>query len=150
MTRHKVYLCHTPGVLSDSVADMAMALLLACDRKIVQADRYVREGWANGAPGYPAYGVDLKGKTLGIVGLGRIGFEMAKRCVKGFDMHLIYYLEFRAQTDGWDRHRTCKNARYEYNRGLDSGVSSSLLSSDSRKGYGPPTLARTGCISPVC
>ncbi len=95
MTRHKVYLCHTPGVLSDSVADMAMALLLSCNRKIVQADRYVREGWANGAPGRPAYGVDLKGKTLGIVGLGRIGFEVAKRCVKGFDMHLIYYDIYR-------------------------------------------------------
>lgn len=91
MTRHKVYLCHTPGVLSDSVADMAVALLLACDRKIIQADRYVRDGWASGAPGRPEYGVDLRGKTLGIVGLGRIGYEMAKRCVKGFDMRLVYY-----------------------------------------------------------
>ena len=97
MTRHKVYLCHTPGVLSDSVADMAVALLLACDRRIVQADRYVREGWANRAPGRPTYGIDLKGKTLGIVGLGRIGFEMAKRCVKGFDMQLIYYDMYRNQ-----------------------------------------------------
>lgn len=91
MTRHKVYLCHTPGVLSDTVAELAITLLLACNRKIVQADKYVREGWADRAPGYPTYGVDLKGKTLGIIGLGRIGFEMARRCVRGFEMRLIYY-----------------------------------------------------------
>ena len=91
LTRHKVYLVYTPGVLSDSVADMTLALLLACNRKIVQADRYVREGWAKGGPGYPDYGIDLKGKTIGIIGLGRIGYEVAKRCVKGFDMKVIYY-----------------------------------------------------------
>ena len=91
MTKHSVYLCHTPGVLSNSVADMVLALLLACNRKIVLADRYVREGWEDRAPGYPTYGYDLQGKKLGIVGLGRIGFEVAKRCVKGFEMMLIYF-----------------------------------------------------------
>ena len=91
MTKHKVYLTHTPGVLSDSVADMTLALILACNRKIVQADKYVRESWAKGPAGYPEHGVDLKGKTIGIIGLGRIGFEVAKRCVKGFDMKLVYY-----------------------------------------------------------
>jgi len=91
LTRHKVYLVYTPGVLSDAVADMTIALILACNRKIVQADRYVREGWAKGAPGYPEYGVDLKGKTIGIIGLGRIGYEVAKRCARGFDMKVIYY-----------------------------------------------------------
>jgi len=91
LTRHKVYLVHTPGVLSDSVADVTLGLILACNRKIVKADRYVREGWAKGASGYPDYGVDLKGKTIGIIGLGRIGYEVAKRCVKGFDMKVIYY-----------------------------------------------------------
>jgi lactate dehydrogenase-like 2-hydroxyacid dehydrogenase len=95
MTRHRVYLCHTPGVLSGAVADMAVALLLACARRIIQADRYVRTGWATGALGGPAYGVDLKRKTLGIVGLGRIGYEMAKRCVNGFGMRLIYYDMYR-------------------------------------------------------
>jgi len=91
MTRHEVYLCHTPGVLSNSVADMVLTLLLACNRKIVQADRYVREGWEDRAPGCPTYGLDLKGKILGIIGLGRIGLEVAKRCVKGFEMDLIYF-----------------------------------------------------------
>lgn len=91
MTRHKVYLCNTPGVLSDAVADLAVALVLACNRKLIQADRYVREGWADRASWAPVQGVDLKGKTLGVIGLGRIGYGMAKRCVKGFDMDLIYY-----------------------------------------------------------
>lgn len=91
MTRHQVYLSHTPGVLSDAVADMAIALLLAVDRQLVNCDAYVRAGWADRAPGRPSFGVDLRGKTIGIIGLGRIGFEMAKRCVKGFDMKLIYY-----------------------------------------------------------
>ena len=91
LTRHKIYLTYTPGVLSDAVADMTIALLLACNRKIVQADRYVREGWAKRAAGRPGHGVDLKGKTMGIIGLGRIGYKVAKRCVKGFDMKVIYY-----------------------------------------------------------
>lgn len=91
MTRHQVYLSHTPGVLSDAVADMAIALLLAVDRQLVNCDAYVRSGWAARAPGRPSFGVDLRGKTIGIIGLGRIGLEMAKRCVKGFDMKLIYY-----------------------------------------------------------
>ena len=91
LTRHKIYLTYTPGVLSDAVADMTIALLLACNRKIVQADRYVREGWAKRAAGCPGHGVDLKGKTMGIIGLGRIGYKVAKRCVKGFDMKVIYY-----------------------------------------------------------
>mgnify|MGYP000117781633 CR=1 FL=1 len=91
LTRHKVYLTYTPGVLSDAVADMTIALLLACNRKIVQADRYVREGWVGKASSYLDYGVDLKGKTIGIIGLGRIGYEVAKRCAKGFNMKVIYY-----------------------------------------------------------
>jgi lactate dehydrogenase-like 2-hydroxyacid dehydrogenase len=91
MTRHKVYLVHTPGVLSDSVADMAIALMLACNRRIVQADRYVREDWAKKAARFAIYGVDLKGKTVGIIGLGRIGYEVAKRCARGFGMRVIYH-----------------------------------------------------------
>jgi lactate dehydrogenase-like 2-hydroxyacid dehydrogenase len=77
-------------VLSDAVADLVIALLLSCNRELVQADRYAREGWANRARGRPPFGSDLKGKTLGIVGLGRIGFQVAKRCVKGFEMRLVY------------------------------------------------------------
>ncbi len=91
MTKHEIYLCHTPNVLSDSVAEMAVALLMACNRKIVQADKYARESWAKGPQNRPPLGFDLRGKTLGIIGLGRIGLRMAEKCVKGFEMRLIYY-----------------------------------------------------------
>jgi lactate dehydrogenase-like 2-hydroxyacid dehydrogenase len=91
MTEHEIYLCHTPGVLSDSVAEMAIMLLMACNRKIVQADKYARENWAKKPQNRPPLGVDLKGKTLGIIGLGRIGSRMAEKCVKGLEMRLIYY-----------------------------------------------------------
>jgi glyoxylate reductase len=92
MTRHKVYLTHTPGVLSDAVADLTLALMLAVNRKILLGDKYVREGgWARREPNGPPYTNDMKGKTVGIIGLGRVGFETAKRCVKGFDMNIIYY-----------------------------------------------------------
>jgi len=91
MTKREVYLCHTPNVLSDSVAEMAITLLMASNRKIVQADKYAREGWAKKPQNRPALGVDLTGKTLGIIGLGRIGLRMAEKCVKGFEMRLIYY-----------------------------------------------------------
>ncbi|MCJ7631847.1 D-glycerate dehydrogenase [Candidatus Bathyarchaeota archaeon] len=94
MTRHKVYLTNTPGVLSDAVADLTLAFMLTLNRKILQCDKYVREGsWAKNAPGNPSYteSHDMKGKTVGIIGLGRIGFETARRCMKGFDMNIIYY-----------------------------------------------------------
>jgi len=70
---------------------MAIALLMACNRKIVQADKYAREDWAKKPQNRPPLGVDLRGKTLGIIGLGRIGSRMAEKCVKGFEMRLIYH-----------------------------------------------------------
>jgi glyoxylate reductase len=92
MTRHKVYLTNTPGVLSDAVADLTVALMLAVNRKMIEADKYTREGgWGRRAPGGPAYTSDMRGKTVGIIGLGRIGYETGKRCVKGFDMNIVYY-----------------------------------------------------------
>ena len=91
LTRHRVYLVYTPGIPSGSVADMTIGLMLACNRRIVQADRYVREEWARKTAAFNIYGVDLKGKTVGIIGLGRIGYEVAKRCVRGFEMRVIYY-----------------------------------------------------------
>lgn len=91
MTKHKVYLTNTPGVLSDAVADLTLALMLAVNKKIVQCDKYVREGaWAKRALS-PGFSYDLKDKTVGVIGLGRIGYETAKRCVKGFDMKIIYF-----------------------------------------------------------
>lgn len=90
MTRHKVYLTYTPGILTDSVADHTFALLLAVNRKIVHSDNYVRTSWGTEKGEYPPLGFDLRGKTLGIIGFGRIGSALAPRA-KGFGMNVIYY-----------------------------------------------------------
>lgn len=81
---------HTPKVLTDAVADTAMGLLLATARRIVQMDRYVREGWTTQVQS-DLYGVDVFGKTLGVVGMGRIGTAIAERAHLGFRMPILYH-----------------------------------------------------------
>lgn len=79
---------NTPDVLTEDTADTGMALLLAVARRVAEGDIYVRVGkWFNGPM---PLGVCLKGKTVGIVGMGRIGQAVAKRCL-GFDMNIVYY-----------------------------------------------------------
>ena len=82
-----IHVTHTPNVLNDEVADLALALMLAVARRIPQADRYVRDGkWRQGpAP----LARKLSGARLGIVGLGRIGNAIAKRA-ESFDMSIAY------------------------------------------------------------
>jgi lactate dehydrogenase-like 2-hydroxyacid dehydrogenase len=81
---------HTPGVLTDTTADMAFALLMAAARRIVEGADYVRAGkWYTWGPKL-LLGYDVHGATLGIVGMGRIGQGMARRA-SGFDMKVIYY-----------------------------------------------------------
>ena len=82
-----IHVTHTPNVLNDEVADLAIALMLAVARRIPQADRYVREGkWKQGpAP----LARKVSGARLGIVGLGRIGNAIAKRA-EAFDMSVAY------------------------------------------------------------
>ncbi|MBM4314941.1 MAG: hydroxyacid dehydrogenase, partial [Deltaproteobacteria bacterium] len=76
---------YTPGANAQTVADLTIGLLLALTRKIPQADRMTRDGqWKR------IMGNDIWGKTLGICGLGQIGFHVAKRA-KGFDMNVIAY-----------------------------------------------------------
>jgi hydroxypyruvate reductase len=78
---------HTPNVLNDEVADLALGLMLAVSRRIPQADRYVREGkWPSGPMPLAR---KLSGARLGIVGLGRIGMAIAKRAT-AFDMSIAY------------------------------------------------------------
>ncbi len=88
-TRRGVYVTHTPGVLSGAVADLTWGLILALARHLVRADRFVRERWALRRERLP-FGIDLEGKTLGIIGLGRIGSEVARRA-QGFGVKVIYY-----------------------------------------------------------
>tara|TARA_B100001971_G_C18244170_1_gene573014 strand:- start:1470 stop:2420 length:951 start_codon:yes stop_codon:yes gene_type:complete len=87
-TKRGIYVTHTPGILSGAVADLTWGLILSQMRGIIESDRYVREGWAGRTRSLPL-GRDLKGKILGIIGLGRIGIEVAKRA-QGFDVVIVY------------------------------------------------------------
>src|SRR3989344_930041 len=86
-----IMITNTPDVLTDTVAEHTFALMLAIAHRVVEADKFVRadryEGWAP----MLLLGADLSRKTLGIVGLGRIGSRVAFHAVKGFDMKVIYY-----------------------------------------------------------
>ncbi|MBP2294967.1 2-hydroxyacid dehydrogenase [Azospirillum rugosum] len=87
-TRRGVLVCNTPGVLDAAVADLTMVMLLSLGRGALDADRFVRSGgWNAGA--FPLTR-DIAGKTLGIVGLGRIGRMVARRA-RAFDMDVVYY-----------------------------------------------------------
>ena len=90
-TKRGIYVCNTPGVLTEAVAELTWALILAITRRIVEGDREIREGRWN-KPWAPDYmlGMELRGKTLGIVGFGRIGTVVA-RIANGFGMKVIYY-----------------------------------------------------------
>lgn len=80
---------NTPGVLTETTADLAFALLMATARRIVESDRIVRAGkWLTWSPLFMA-GADVHHATLGIVGMGRIGYEVARRA-SGFQMTILY------------------------------------------------------------
>jgi len=81
---------NTPGVLTETTADLTFALLMAAARRVVEADKYTRNGqWKTWGP-QVLLGQDIHGATLGIVGLGRIGSEVAKRA-RGFNMKIFYH-----------------------------------------------------------
>jgi glyoxylate reductase len=85
--RHGVTVTHTPGVLTDATADLTLALLLAACRRVVEGDRFVRAGrWDVWSLDLMA-GMELRGATLGILGLGRIGRAVAHRA-EAFGMHI--------------------------------------------------------------
>jgi glyoxylate reductase len=89
-TARKIPVGNTPGVLTDATADFAFALLMTVARRVTEAERYVHDGkWKTWGP-LTLLGVDIKGATLGLVGLGRIGKAMARRAL-GFEMRVIYY-----------------------------------------------------------
>lgn len=85
-----VVVTNTPGVLTDTVAEYATALILAVAKRIPEADRFTRAGKYEGWAPELLLGSDLKGKTLGIIGAGRIGSEVAKRLANGFGMNIQY------------------------------------------------------------
>ena len=89
-TERGVAVCNTPGVLTETTADLAFALLMAAARRVVEGADYVRAGnWKTWGPTL-LMGQDVSGATLGIIGFGRIGQEMAKRA-RGFDMEILAF-----------------------------------------------------------
>jgi glyoxylate reductase len=88
-TRRGIIVTHTPEVLSSGVADHTWALILSYNRHIPLANSYTRTKWGK-REGYIPFGWDTEGKTLGILGLGRIGLEVLKRA-QGFPVKTIYY-----------------------------------------------------------
>jgi glyoxylate reductase len=85
-----VVVSNTPGVLTDTVAEYTVSLVLALAKRIPEADRFTRAGRYEGWAPELLLGSDLAGKTLGIIGAGRIGSGVAKRLANGFGMRVIY------------------------------------------------------------
>ncbi|MBB6243802.1 D-glycerate dehydrogenase [Rhodanobacter sp. MP1X3] len=98
LTQSGVLACNTPGVLDESVADYAWALMLAASRRVGAAERWLRAGQWNGMRFDDWLGVDVHGKTLGILGMGRIGQAIARRAA-GFGMPVIYHNRHRLPAD---------------------------------------------------
>ena len=90
LTRRGIVLAHTPDVLTESTADTVFALILASARRVVELAEWVKAGRWTASIGPALYGTDVQGKTLGIVGLGRIGGAVARRAALGFQMKVQY------------------------------------------------------------
>ena len=86
-----ILLCHTPGVLDETVADTVFALLMATSRRVVELSNLVREGRWTANIGEDLFGFDVHGKTLGLLGFGRIGQAIARRAALGFGMPVRYH-----------------------------------------------------------
>jgi glyoxylate reductase len=96
-TERGICVGNTPGVLTDATADMAFCLLIAAARRVVEGHNYMLAGhWKTWEP-LGHVGQDLVGKTLGIVGMGRIGFGLAQRCRSGWGMTVLYHDVYRSE-----------------------------------------------------
>lgn len=85
-----IYVSNTPDVLTDATADLAWALIFATARRVIEGDKIVRTGTFEWAPKY-MLGYDITGKTIGIIGAGRIGANLGKKAALGFNMKVLYY-----------------------------------------------------------
>jgi gluconate 2-dehydrogenase len=90
LTKRGIVLAHTPDVLTESTADTVFSLILASARRVVELADWVKAGEWKASIGSELYGVDVQGKTLGIVGLERIGGAVARRAALGFNMKVLY------------------------------------------------------------
>lgn len=91
LRQRAILLCHTPGVLTETTADTVFALVMATSRRIVELANLVREGQWTRNIGEDLFGWDVHGKTLGILGFGRIGQAVARRAALGFGMPVLYH-----------------------------------------------------------
>lgn len=82
---------NTPEILTETTADLMFTLILSTARRVGQLDRHVKEGRWKGSINSELFGVDVHGKTLGIIGMGRIGQAIAQRGKFGFNMRILYY-----------------------------------------------------------
>ena len=96
--RRGVVVTHTPDVLTETTADFTWALLMAAARRVVEADRYARSGQWKTWQWDLLWGLDVHGKTIGVVGFGRIGRAVARRAL-GFGMRVLYHDTVRASAD---------------------------------------------------
>ncbi len=85
-----ILVTNTPGVLTAATAEIAFALLITLTRRIIEADRFTRDGRFTGWDPLLLRGDELTGRTLGIIGMGRIGQDMARKC-RAFDMKILYH-----------------------------------------------------------
>jgi gluconate 2-dehydrogenase len=90
LTQRGIVLAHTPDVLTESTADTVFSLILATARRVVELADWVKAGKWQAGVGPAQFGVEVQGKTLGIVGLGRIGGAVARRAALGFNMKVLY------------------------------------------------------------
>lgn len=90
-TAKGIPVCNTPGVLEDAVAEHTFALMMALSKRILEADHFLRSGKYKLWKPMLLLGTELKGKTIGIVGLGRIGAGVAERAKKGMGVNVLYH-----------------------------------------------------------
>ncbi|MBP0597898.1 D-glycerate dehydrogenase [Herbaspirillum sp. LeCh32-8] len=88
--RRGLMLAHTPGVLNEATADTIFSLILASARRVVELAEFVKAGQWKGSIGEAQFGVNVHGKTLGLIGMGRIGSAVARRAHHGFGMKILY------------------------------------------------------------
>lgn len=90
LTRRNILLCNTPDVLTETTADTGFSLIMATARRVVELAEFVKRGDWKESIGEPQFGCDVHGKTLGMVGMGRIGAAVARRGALGFGMNVLY------------------------------------------------------------
>ncbi|MCY7786312.1 2-hydroxyacid dehydrogenase [Bacillus inaquosorum] len=97
MKERSVVGTHTPYTLDDTVADLAFSLILSSARRVAELDRFVRAGKWGTVEEEALFGIDVHHQTLGIIGMGRIGEQAARRAKFGFDMDVLYHNRHRKQ-----------------------------------------------------